>query len=132
MAMCSFRLFNDRLPPRPHPIRRAARSRPLAALAFWLAVARCLLSPHPASAIINVGALDTPGWASDVEVVGGLAYVADGSSGLRVIDVSNPAAPVELGALDTPGGALNVEVVGGLAYVADYDSGLRVIDVSNP
>jgi hypothetical protein len=64
----------------------------------------------------------------DVEVVGGLAYVADFDSGLRVIDVSDATAPVELGALDTPGLALDVEVVGGLAYVADGGSGLRVID----
>ena len=38
----------------------------------------------PASALITVGALDTPGSAIDVEVVGDLAYVADGYSGLRI------------------------------------------------
>ncbi len=80
----------------------------------------------------ELGALDTPGFAEDVEVASGMAYVADGSSGLRVIDVSNPGAPAELGALNTPGSAENVEVAGGLAYVADGSSGLRVIDVSNP
>ena len=36
-----------------------------------------------ANALITVGALDTPGWAWDVAVVGDLAYVADGYSGLR-------------------------------------------------
>jgi hypothetical protein len=58
--------------------------------------------------------------------------VADGNSGLRVINVSNPEAPFELGVLDTPGRARGVEVVGNLAYVADGNSGLRVINVSNP
>ncbi len=67
-----------------------------------------------------------------VAVVDGLAYDAHGASGLRIIDVSNPAAPVELGALDTPGFAMGIEVVGGLAYVANGTSGLRIIDVSNP
>ncbi|MCP4845631.1 MAG: hypothetical protein GY901_11100, partial [Actinomycetia bacterium] len=62
------------------------------------------------------------------EVAGDRAYVADGISGLRVIDVSNPALPVEIGALDTPGLAYDVEVVGDLAYLADGNSGLRVID----
>ena len=80
-----------------------------------------------------------------------LAYVADGASGLQVIDVSNPEAPVALGAVDTPNHALDVAVVGGLAYVVDGSSvstgpglppcglpsepnraSLRVIDVSNP
>jgi hypothetical protein len=84
------------------------------------------------AAPFEIGALDTPGEARDVEVVGDLAYVADGGSGLRVVDVSNPASPVEIGFLDTPGSAYDVEVVGGLAYVAYGGSGLRVIDVSNP
>jgi hypothetical protein len=87
-----------------------------------------VLLPFGATALITVGALDTPGSALGVEVVDGLAYVADRGSGLRIIDVTDPAAPVELGALDTPGSALGVEVVDGLAYVADYDSGLRIID----
>jgi hypothetical protein len=81
---------------------------------------------------VELGALDTLGPAVDVEVLGTLAYVAAGRSGLHVIDVSNPWFPVEIGALDTPGSAVEVEVVGDLAYVADGSSGLRVIDVSNP
>jgi hypothetical protein len=34
---------------------------------------------------------------------GPYAYVADGSEGLRVIDVSNPSSPREVGFYDTPG-----------------------------
>jgi hypothetical protein len=77
---------------------------------------------------VEIGALDTPAGAGDVELVGDLAYVADWYSGVRVIDVSDPALPVELGALNTPGRSRDVEVVGGLAYVADWYSGVRVID----
>ena len=80
----------------------------------------------------EMGYYDTPGHAYDVEVVGTMAYVADGYSGLRIIDVSNPAAPIQAGLYDTPGPALGVDVVGTLAYVADYYYGLRIIDVSNP
>jgi hypothetical protein len=68
---------------------------------------------------------------SGIEVVYGMAYVAAGASGLRLIDVSNPTAPVEVGGINTPGSARNVAVWGRLAYVAD-GSGLRVIDVSIP
>jgi hypothetical protein len=58
--------------------------------------------------------------------------VANYALGLRVIDVSNPAAPVEVGSIDTPDLACDVSVVGGLTYVADGTSGLRVVDVSDP
>ncbi|MCY2987934.1 MAG: leucine-rich repeat domain-containing protein, partial [Planctomycetota bacterium] len=69
--------------------------------------------------------------AFGVQVVGTLAYVADGYNGLLVIDVCNPVAPVLQGTYNTPGSAQGVQVVGTLAYVADGSSGLQVIDVSN-
>lgn len=62
-------------------------------------------------------------------VAGGLAYVADDSAGLVVIDVSNPAAPVQVGVMDTPGLAYGVAVAGGYAFVADESAGLTVVDV---
>ncbi|NJN66141.1 MAG: hypothetical protein HC884_05215 [Chloroflexaceae bacterium] len=40
-----------------------------------------------------------------------MAYVGDGSSGLRIIDVSTPAAPAEVGSFDTTGWAAGVQVV---------------------
>ena len=64
------------------------------------------------AAPLEIGALETPDNAYDVSVVDGLAYIANDSAGLRVIDVSNPAAPLEIGALDTPGRATDIEVVG--------------------
>jgi hypothetical protein len=78
------------------------------------------------------GSYDTPGDALGVYVTGGLAYVADGWSGLQIIGVSNPTAPTLRGSCDTPGYADGVYVTGGLAYVADGGSGLLIIDVSNP
>jgi len=82
---------------------------------------------------VEVGFVDTPGSAYNVAVSGSYAYVADGYSGFRVIDVSTPSTPVEVGFLDTPGIAKGVAVSGGYAYVSDdYEGGLRVIDVSMP
>ena len=46
---------------------------------------------------------DTPGDAIGVAVSRGYAYVADDRAGLRVIDMSDAAAPVEVGCFDTPG-----------------------------
>jgi hypothetical protein len=79
-----------------------------------------------------VGSADTPGNANDVRVVGNLAYVADGSFGLRIFNVSNPASPAFVGALDTVGEAMDVMVFGNRAYVADGDAGLAIVNITNP
>jgi hypothetical protein len=58
--------------------------------------------------------------------------VADGASGLAIIDVSdpaNPGAPVYRG---TTGSAVGVTVSGSYACVANGESGLAIIDVSDP
>lgn len=67
-----------------------------------------------------------------VAVSGSYAYVADGSQGLRIIDISDPENPVETGYLDTSGFVSGVAINGGNAYVADGSEGLRIIDVSDP
>jgi hypothetical protein len=88
-----------------------------------------------------VGAASVP--ADDVYVAGHYAYTISRNAGLRVLDISDPAAPQEIGALDVPGQASDIYVVGKYAYVAeepDWDQdcecsvggGLRVIDVSDP
>ena len=55
--------------------------------------------------------------------------MADGESGIRVVDVRDPASPVIVGRMDTPEFASDVTIVGGYAYVADKKSGLHVIDL---
>ena len=67
-----------------------------------------------------------PGIVENVFIKGNYAYVADGFSGLRIIDVSNPAQPGEVGFYVTPGYAWGVAVSGSYAYVADGFSGLRL------
>ncbi len=78
-----------------------------------------------------LGSADTPDFALGVAVSGAVAYVADWTSGLQVIDVSDPGSPVILGSVDTPGQAFGVALSGAVAYVADDRSGLQVIDVSS-
>jgi uncharacterized repeat protein (TIGR01451 family) len=69
-----------------------------------------------------------------VAVQGGHAYVAAGTAGLRVIDISDPAVPVEVASCDTaPDWTFGVAVAGSWAYVTDCAGGmLRIIDVSSP
>ncbi|WP_301337667.1 ELWxxDGT repeat protein, partial [Microcystis aeruginosa] len=68
--------------------------------------------------------------AYDVQVVGNYAYVADDTSGLQIIDISNPTNPTLKGSYNTSGSANDVQIVGNYAYVADASSGLQIIDVS--
>jgi hypothetical protein len=74
--------------------------------------------------------VDTPGEAFGLYISGRYAYVADGSAGFTVIDISNPDSPIIIGSVDTPDSAVDVYVSGNYAYVADYFSGLQVIDIS--
>lgn len=73
-----------------------------------------------------------PGIVESAAVAGNYAYIADGNSGLRIIDVANPPVPIEVGACDTPGRAGDVVVTGNYAYVADLSGGLRIINIANP
>jgi hypothetical protein len=68
----------------------------------------------------------------------GRLYIAAGSVGLEIWDVSTPASPVLLGQISLSSPALDVVVAGDHAYVAradiaaDSGAGLSVVDVSNP
>lgn len=86
----------------------------------------------PASEPVEVAAIDTPGYAYTVRVVDGVAYLADVTGGLRIYDVSNPAAPVELGFYLAPRRVYGVAIAGQYAYAAATEAGVRVLDVSDP
>jgi hypothetical protein len=60
-------------------------------------------------------------------------YVAAGTRGLEIVDVSEPGLPMFLGSsleLGTPAG--EVAVSNGLAYVAAWSQGLQIFDVNSP
>lgn len=76
--------------------------------------------------------LSLPGFANGVDVSGDHAYVAAGSAGLHVVDVSDPSAPFRVATVNTPGNANDVRVANGYAYIADGPNGLQIVDVNNP
>jgi len=93
---------------------------------------------------VEVGAFPAQCHAADVEVVGNYAYLADQptnsripecslaiGSKLRVIDVSNPAAPTQVSESDLSW-PVDIEAVEGVVYAGGRWSGLELIDVSNP
>ncbi|MFH1029626.1 MAG: hypothetical protein V1770_00015, partial [bacterium] len=75
---------------------------------------------------------DTPANASNVFIAGNYAYVADGTSGLLIINIGDVENPSLVGNYDTPSASKDVVISGDYAYVADSYSGLQVIDISNP
>ncbi len=59
-------------------------------------------------------------------------FVAAGEDGLRVVDVSDPAAPVEVGAVADLTGTRAVVVQEGHAYLARGAAGMAIVDVTDP
>jgi hypothetical protein len=93
--------------------------------------------PNPKIITKLVGSYSTASSnAYRVEVVGNLAYVADGTNGVQILDISNKTAPKLLGSYSTGYGggvvAKSVQVVGNWAYVPSGTAGLLIFNVSNP
>jgi len=78
------------------------------------------------------GGYNTPGNARDVVVTRGYAFVADFGSGLLVLDVSIPSAPIYVNNLTLPGYAMDLALHGRYLFVACSTGGIQVVDVNNP
>jgi hypothetical protein len=103
--------------------------------ALFVLVLAATLLPFSARALVIADVLPIHG-IHDMEIVDGIAYVVGrshpvGSPTLRILDLSDPAAPVEVGSFYTPYGARDVEVVGGRAYLTTWGE-VRIVDVSDP
>ena len=73
---------------------------PMPAWQTMIRVSGSSISPIRSSPT-SMGSIGTTGNAVAVAMSGNLAYVAASSAGLRIINLSNPAAPVEVGFYDT-------------------------------
>ncbi|MFN2283674.1 MAG: LVIVD repeat-containing protein [Anaerolineae bacterium] len=69
----------------------------------------------------------TAGTADGVTVVNSIAYLAEGGSGLRLLDVTEPSSPEEIGYYNTPGEALYSALANQYIYVADGHGGVIVL-----
>ncbi len=63
---------------------------------------------------------------------GDRVYLAGGSHGLHVADLSIPDRPSLIATHDTPGRVLDVRIRGKYAFLADHRQGLTVVDLSRP
>lgn len=83
----------------------------------------------------EVGRVITPSIVSAIDVSGNYAYVADGNSGLTIINITNPAEPKIIGTYTGPyeSPAYSVAVAGKHGYVTnEFPGNLEIIDISNP
>jgi hypothetical protein len=64
-----------------------------------------------------------------LSIVGHTAFVAEQLTGLRVLDVSDPASPALVATYPIAGATFGVAVADPYAYVAHGDSGITVLDV---
>ncbi|MEM6293095.1 MAG: DUF1573 domain-containing protein, partial [Myxococcota bacterium] len=82
----------------------------------------------------QVGALEAAkADAWDVEVRKGHAFVANGTGGLLVVDITDPKAPKQVATLALPGSAgdVSLDPKSAIAYLATKN-GLAVVDISDP
>jgi hypothetical protein len=73
----------------------------------------------------------------DLQASGDYVYAAFGAGQIRVIDVSEPAAPRETSVIDLDGFAIAITLEGDLLYVTKSDAETRmlqlsIVDISNP
>ena len=65
-------------------------------------------------------------------IVGNLLYVTGVQSGVAVVDLTNPAAPVIIGTYTSAGAARHIDVAGATLAVANGSNGISFLDVSTP
>lgn len=78
------------------------------------------------------GSFNTGGLARGIAIQNNWALVAAGSSGLKVIDITNPAQPVLVNTLALSGDAYDIAIQGTLAVLAMASPGsVQIVDISN-
>ncbi len=88
---------------------------------------------EPSASIVGYPQFATDGSAQHVTVAGDFAYVADGSEGLAIFDISYPHYPEKFeDQTDTGGFAQQVAVAKDVAYVVNSDGRLASIKVDQP
>ncbi len=82
----------------------------------------------------QLSTLPLTGEMRDVKISGNYAYIAAGSAGTHIIDISDLSNPILLRTVANPlsGTSHAVDINGDYLYVASGSAGIQVIDISNP
>ena len=76
--------------------------------------------------------LNTPGFATGIQLRNDTVYLTDQQAGLHIINVRNPQQPRRISSQPTFGNATDVVIRDTLAYIADGKGGIQTLDVSEP
>jgi len=76
--------------------------------------------------------LNTPGFATGIQLHNDTIYLTDQQAGLHIINVHNPQQPRRISSQPTFGNATDVVIRDALAYIADGKGGIQTLDVSKP
>jgi hypothetical protein len=133
------------VPPAPiAPIRRMGRSRRividqgLAYVADYTGGLRIYRAGAADTSLVGVVPATPTGPAVDLALdsAGGLLYLASGSAGLEVVDISDPTAPARIASLPLPGLASAVTMVNSttvaVARRGSSSAGVTFVDVTTP
>ena len=83
--------------------------------------------------LVNVSNTNNGGYAYGITVSNNYAYLANGSDGLRIYDITNPRTPINIGHANPNNGNWDqsVAISGTYAYVAGTYDGLRIYDIAD-
>ena len=103
----------------------------------WLAVDSGVVALDISAAPQEIAYCNLAETAYDLALTGNYLYATLSNGGLRVIDISNPAAPAEVKSLSLSGQFPQILISGNYAYVAsspDYPENgyLSVLNIANP
>jgi len=85
----------------------------------------------PVERLSLAGSFASSGEARRLKKSGSVLFVAEGSYGMSMWNVSNPVAPTRIGEFPTEGDTCyQVDVAGSYAFLASGKDGLRVVDIS--
>ncbi len=86
-------------------------------------------NPYEAS---QVGNVNLPVGEFDIVAKDSIAYVAGGSSGLRIANIDTTTLIHKLSEYVVPDSIINFKINGNYAYLADGTSGLHILNITNP
>jgi hypothetical protein len=84
------------------------------------------------STLATVSRMDFEDTIFGIEIVGTTAYVGAYTTGLQIVNLATPAAPVLLGGYVTSFNATRLAVSGAYAYMFGGSSGIQTLNVSSP
>ena len=82
-----------------------------------------------------IGTCELPGYAEDVEVHNGFAYLANGQAGLQIVNTMDPESTFVIGAYITSRNANGIAIrdtFGYLALTSSTSGGLLVLNIADP